>query len=179
MSARAPDPYLFLPAVPSFELHSDDFVDGQPMPAPCTSRMFGVDGGEDRSPQLRWSGAPAGTKSYAVTVFDPDAPTVSGFWHWLAFNIPVDVTELAAGAGDPDGVGMPAGSVQLLNDAGVFGYLGAAPPPGHGPHRYITTVHALPVEHLEVSADAQAALLMFNLFGNTLARATVTPTFER
>lgn len=177
--SRPPDPFQYLPPVPSFTLESDDIADGQPLADPHASRFFQVDGGEDRSPHLRWSGFPEATRSFVVTTFDPDAPTMSGFWHWLVFNIPATVTELASGAGDPEGKHLPSGSVQLLNDAGVFGYLGAAPPPGHGPHRYVTTVHALPVEHLEISADAQAAFLMFNLFGQTLARASLTPTFER
>lgn len=179
MTERTADPFSFLPPLPSFTLESDDIADGVRLPDPQASRFFEVDGGEDRSPHLRWSGFPDETKSFVVTMFDPDAPTLSGFWHWIAFNLPVATTELEAGAGDTTGSGLPSGALQLANDAGTFGYLGAAPPPGHGPHRYFVTIHALPVEHLEISADAQAAFLMFNLFGNTLARATIVPTFER
>ena len=174
-----PDPYSFLPQVASFEVTSSDVSDGETMPARNASAVFGVDGGEDVSPQLSWSGFPAETKSFAVTMYDPDAPTGSGFWHWAVFNIPATVTELAAGSGASDGSGLPRGAVQLRNDAGVAGYVGAGPPPGHGQHRYFVVVHAVDVEHLDVIADVSPAVLGFNLFSHTLARATVTPTFER
>ena len=177
--ATAPDPYTFLPEVPSFTVTSEDFVDGKRLADPHASGAFGVPGGEDRSPQLRWSGFPEGTRSFAVTVYDPDAPTASGFWHWAVFNIPASVTELPSGAGDAAGSGLPAGAVQLRNDGGGVGYIGAAPPAGHGPHRYFTVVHAVDVETLDVPAEASPAFLGFNLFSHTLARATVTPTFEQ
>ena len=174
-----PDPYQFLPAVPSFDLTSTDVSDGAPMPAPNASAVFGVEGGEDVSPQLSWAGFPPGTRSFAVTVYDPDAPTASGFWHWAVFNIPATVTEFASGAGSSDGAGLPDRAVQLRNDAGIVGYVGAGPPPGHGPHRYFIVVHAVDDEHLDVTDDATPAVLGFNLFGHTLGRATITPTFER
>jgi Raf kinase inhibitor-like YbhB/YbcL family protein len=174
-----PDPYSFLPEVPEFDVTSDDVVDGEPMPVVHASGLFGVEGGEDISPQLSWSGFPDDTASFAVTVFDPDAPTVSGFWHWVVFNIPADVTELPTGAGDEAGSGLPAGAVQLRNDGGTTGYVGAGPPPGHGPHRYIIVVHALNVEQLDVPEDASPAVLTFNLWQTTIARATITPTFEQ
>ena len=177
--ALPPDPYQFLPEVPSFEVFSGDVADGTTMPAQHASAVFGVDGGEDVSPQLTWSGFPPETKSFAVTVYDPDAPTASGFWHWALFNLPVSVTELVSGAGASDRGELPDGAVQLRNDAGIAGYVGAGPPPGHGPHRYFIVVHAVDVETLDVSADATPAVLGFNLFGHTLARATITPTFER
>ena len=116
-------------------------------------------GGQDESPQLSWSGAPAGTKGYAVTVFDPDAPTASGFWHWAVLNIPADVTSLPAGAGSRDGAALPAGALQLKNDAGFAGYLGAAPPTGHGPHRYLIMVHAVDVDKLDVGEHGSPASL--------------------
>jgi hypothetical protein len=177
--ATPPDPYTFLPDVPSFTVTSTDVEDGATMPAPHTSDVFGVPGGEDRSPQLSWSGFPEGTRSFAVTVYDPDAPTASGFWHWAVFDIPASVTELPAGAGARGGAELPAGAVQLRNDGGFAGYIGAAPPAGHGPHRYLVVVHAVDVEHLEVPADASPAFLGFNLFSHTLARATITPVFEQ
>ncbi|MDT7708877.1 MAG: hypothetical protein QOG20_4484 [Pseudonocardiales bacterium] len=177
--ATAPDPYSFLPDVPAFDVTSDDISDGERLADPHASGAFGVPGGEDRSPHLAWSGFPEGTKSFAVTVYDPDAPTASGFWHWAVFNIPASVTELPAGAGDEKGSGLPEGAVQLRNDGGGVGYIGAAPPEGHGPHRYFTVVHALDVDALEVPAEAFPAFLGFNMFGHTLARATVTPTFEQ
>lgn len=177
--ATPPDPYTFLPEVPSFSVTSTDVADGATVPAPQTSAVFGVPGGEDRSPQLSWSGFPEGTRSFAVTVLDPDAPTGSGFWHWAVFDVPASVTELAAGAGAQDGSGLPAGAVQLRNDGGTAGYLGAAPPAGHGPHRYLTVVHAVDVADLEVPGDASPAFLGFTLFSHTLARATITPVFEQ
>lgn len=179
MANTPPDPYTFLPEVPSFALTSTDIADGERLAAPHTSGAFGVPGGEDRSPQLSWSGFPEGTESFAVTVFDPDAPTASGFWHWAVFGIPASVTTLPADAGAQGGAQLPAGAVQLRNDGGFAGYIGAAPPPGHGPHRYFTVVHALDVESLEVPADASPAFLGFNLFGHTLGRATITPVFEQ
>lgn len=177
--ATPPDPYRFLPEVPAFTVTSADVEDGKSIPAPHTSAVFGVPGGEDRSPQLSWSGFPEGTKSFAVTVYDPDAPTASGFWHWAVCNIPASVTELPAGAGAQGGAGLPAGALQLRNDGGFAGYIGAAPPAGHGPHRYVVVVHAVDVERLEVPEDASPAFLGFTLFTHTLGRATITPVFEQ
>ena len=136
------NPYEELPEVPSFTLTSSDIVDGQALALPQVSGMLGSGGG-DISPQLSWSDFPAQTKSFAVTVYDPDAPTASGFWHWAVANIPVVTTSLPSGAGDQYGAGLPAGALQLRNDAGMTGYVGAAPPSGHGPHHYYVVVHAL------------------------------------
>lgn len=143
------------------------------------SGIFGVPGGADISPQLSWSGAPDETKSYAVTVYDPDAPTGSGFWHWAVANIPATVTELPEGAGDEGGAGLPTGAVQYRNDAGLARFLGAAPPAGHGQHRYFIVVYAVDVEDLGVPPDASNAFVGFNLFGHTLARATMVVTAEQ
>ena len=173
-----PSPYDFLPAVPSFEVTSTDVPGGGTLAMPHVSGVMGA-GGEDRSPQLSWSGFPAETRGFAVTVFDPDAPTVSGFWHWVVTAIPASVTSLPSGAGSQDGAELPAGALQLRNDAGFAGYVGAAPPAGHGPHRYFTVVHALDVEDMGVPADASPAFHGFNLFGHTLARATLVVTYEQ
>lgn len=175
----SPDPYTFLPEVPTFHVTSTDIVDGKTLDVPQASGAFGVPGGADRSPQLSWSGFPVETKSFVVTVYDPDAPTASGFWHWAVLDIPASVTSLEANAGTQDGAGLPAGAVQLKNDAGFAGYVGAAPPAGHGPHRYFTVVHAVDVESLGLPAEATPAFLGFNLFSHTLARATITPTFQQ
>src|SRR6201997_1194894 len=166
------DPFARLPVVPSFTVTSTDVTDGQALPAAQMSGIFEVPGGKDLSPQLSWSGAPAETRSYTVTMYDPDAPTGSGFWHWAVANIPASVTELPTGAGDPDGGKLPAGAVMLPGDAGANRYIGAAPPSGHGPHRYIFAVHALDVERLDVDESSRPALMGFFMFGHTLARAT-------
>lgn len=173
-----PNPYDFLPPVPSFSVTSTDLTDGATMPQPHVSGVMGA-GGEDRSPQLSWSGFPAETRGFAVTVYDPDAPTASGFWHWVVTRIPATVTELPSGAGDKDGSGLPEGALQLRNDGGFPGYVGAAPPAGHGPHRYFVVVHALDTDDMGVPADATPAFHGFNLFSHTLARATLVATFEQ
>lgn len=173
-----PSPYDFLPQVPSFDVTSTDCSDGAPLAMPHVSGKMGA-GGEDRSPQLSWSGFPEGTKSFAVTVYDPDAPTASGFWHWAVANIPASVTELPGGAGVEGGAELPAGAVQLRNDAGFQGYVGAAPPSGHGPHRYFVVVHAVDVEQLDVTPETTPAVLGFNLFSHTLGRASLVATYEQ
>ena len=171
------NPYDALPTLPGFTLTSADVADGKELSKPQLSGIFGA-GGEDASPQLSWSGFPAETRSFAVTMYDPDAPTASGFWHWAVANIPASVTELATGAGDDKGAGLPAGAVQLRNDAGLNRFLGAAPPKGHGKHRYFIAVHAVGAERLDVAADSPPALLGFNLFMTAIARAIIVPWYE-
>ena len=171
-------PYQGLPDAPAFAVSSSDITEGGTLPTPQVSGIFGA-GGEDRSPQLAWSGFPEGTKSFAITCYDPDAPTLSGFWHWAVFNIPASVSELPAGAGSPGASSMPGTAVTLRNDAGLAQFLGAAPPAGHGPHRYQFVVHALGTEHLDVDPSATPAFLMFNLMGQTLARGSITAVYEQ
>jgi Raf kinase inhibitor-like YbhB/YbcL family protein len=175
---QPPNPYEFLPQLPSFSVASTDIAEGRTLPAPHRSGAMGA-GGEDVSPQLSWSGFPDGTESFAVTCYDPDAPTGSGFWHWAVCDIPATVSELPTGAGGADGSGLPEGALRLRNDAGIAGYLGAAPPPGHGPHRYYFVVHAVDVPRLGIGADATPAFLGFNLFSHALARGMITAVFER
>jgi len=172
------DPFAGLPPAATFTVTSTTVNDGDTFPAAQMSGAFGVPGGEDRSPQLSWSGAPEGTQSYAVTVYDPDAPTQSGFWHWAVANIPADVTSLPEGAGDDDGSGLPEGAFQLRNDGGAARFIGAAPPAGHGPHRYYITVHALDVPDLGVPADASNAFLNFTIASHILGRAVLVAKAE-
>jgi Raf kinase inhibitor-like YbhB/YbcL family protein len=174
MSDRDYDPYARLDPVPSFSLTSDDVIDGQPLKA----AQYGADaGGSDVSPQLSWSGAPEGTKSYAVTVYDPDAPTGSGFWHWAVANIPADVTSLTAGAGS-EGGSLPEGATPVLNEMRLPHFIGATPPQGTGVHRYYVVVHAVDTEHLDLDPQSTPAVLGFNLHFHTLARAILVGTGE-
>jgi len=169
-----PNPYDFLPPAPTFEVKSSDIEDGGKMPLPQLSKAFGVDGGEDESPALEWSGFPDDTKSFVVTCYDPDAPTVSGFWHWIVYDIPVSVTSL------PTGGALPEGAKTLKNDAGFPGYVGCAPPPGHGDHRYIFCVSALGVENLPIDENTSPAVCGFNMFGaGVKGRAFLTGIFGR
>jgi Raf kinase inhibitor-like YbhB/YbcL family protein len=171
VSSRPPIPYDFLPQVPALTVESDDIRDGETLAKTYVFNDWGSDG-RNVSPHLRWSGAPEGTLSYAVTCFDPDAPTGSGFWHWLLFDIPADVTELPAGAGVDGDLG-----VHGRNDYGINAYGGAAPPPGF-PHRYIFAVHALDVEKLGVDRDTPPAVIGFNITAHTLARGYIAPVYE-
>ncbi len=138
---------------------------------------FGCAGG-NLSPELSWAGAPDGTKSFALTCFDPDAPTGSGFWHWVVVNIPPDVTSLEAGAGNPGG-NLPAGALQVRTDFGAPGYGGPCPPEGDHPHRYLFTLHAVGLDALPVTADTAAAVVGFHLNFNTLDKASLMGLYKR
>ena len=135
--------------------------------------------GKNISPRLAWEGVPAGTKSFAVTVYDPDAPTGSGWWHWLIFNIPAAVHNLKAGAGDPAAKLAPPGSVQSRTDYGKPGFGGACPPKGDRAHRYIFTVYALGVARLDLKPDAPPAMVGFFLNHNALAKASLIAYYGR
>ena len=168
--------FQHLPEVPSFDLRSDTISPWQALSLPQMSGKYGVTGGQDISPQLSWDGAPPSTKSFAVTVFDPDAATLSGFWHWAVANIPATVRSLPTGAGDPRGTGLPPGSIQLRGDTGDAHFIGAAPAVGSGVHRYVITVHALNVDRIELPDGASPGYLGFNMAANTVGRATLVAT---
>lgn len=135
--------------------------------------------GQNLSPALQWTAGPADTKSYALTVYDPDAPTGSGWWHWVVYNIPAGTTELQAGAGDVSGQKLPAGALQGRTDFGTQAFGGACPPEGDKPHHYIFTVYALKIEKIEVPADSTAAMIGFMINANAVGKASFTATFGR
>jgi Raf kinase inhibitor-like YbhB/YbcL family protein len=167
----SPNPYDLLPARPSFTVTSDDVTDGQPLAAAQVASEGNT------SPQLSWSGAPEGTRSYVVTCFDPDAPTPSGFWHWALVDLPADVTSLDTGAGsgsDP----LPGSAFMLRNDGGEAAFMGAAPPPNDQPHRYFFVVHAVSEDTLGIDADASNAVMSFHLAFKTLGRAILHGTYQ-
>jgi Raf kinase inhibitor-like YbhB/YbcL family protein len=169
----APDPYELLPKVPSFAVESADVRPGQPI---AEAHVYG---GGNRSPQLSWRGAPAGTKSFVVTCFDPDAPTPSGFWHWVVVDLPGSVSSLPAAAGSKGGPGLPSGAFHCRNDYGSADYGGPAPPKGDRPHRYYFAVHALDVERLGVDPSTSPAAVSFTVLGHTLGRGLLMGTYQQ
>lgn len=170
----SPDPYEYLPPRPTFTLTSMDLVAGERMPM---LHVHGSAGGENVSPHLAWSGFPAETRGFALTCFDPDAPTACGFWHWVAVDLPVGVTELHRGRGAGDAE-LPGG-FHVVNDFMERGYGGAAPPAGDHDHRYMFVVHALDTDELGPGRDARPVHVGFHLAFHTLARASLTVTWSR
>jgi Raf kinase inhibitor-like YbhB/YbcL family protein len=162
-------------------LVSNDFKEGQALKTDhilSADYGFGCAGG-NKSPHLGWSGVPEGTKSFAVSCFDPDAPTGSGFWHWVVVNIPANITELRTDSGNTKSGLLPKGALQTRTDFGAPGYGGPCPPEGHGPHRYVFTLFAVKLEALPVTVDTSAAVIGFHLHFNTLAKASLTGVFQR
>ncbi len=166
------------PIAQAFELSSQDIQAGQPMPKAQEYKGFGCDG-SNLSPHLAWRNPPAGTKSFAITAYDPDAPTGSGWWHWVSYNIPANVSELPTGAGDPATKLAPSGMVQHRTDFGAAGFGGACPPKGDKPHRYQFRIFALDVEKLEIPPEGSAALVGFMLNGHTLGVAVLEALYQR
>jgi Raf kinase inhibitor-like YbhB/YbcL family protein len=163
-------------AASALTLTSPEIKPGGTIADEQVANVFGCTG-KNISPALNWSGAPAGTKSFAISVYDPDAPTGSGFWHWVVFNIPAATTSLPKGAGDPKGGAMPAGVVQSRTDFGTPGYGGPCPPKGDKPHHYHFTIFAVDVDKLDADENTTAAVVGFNLHFHTLAKATLTGVF--
>ena len=175
MPDRAPLPYDFLPTVPSFTVTSTDVTDSAQMSDNQVYNSFGMSG-KNISPQLSWSGFPGGTASFAVTCYDPDAPTGSGFWHWLVIDLPASANSLEAGAGSSDAT-LPAGAFHVRNDYGSLDFGGAAPPAGDPAHRYVFAVHALDVPKLGIDSSVTPAVAGFNLRFHTIARGLLVPVF--
>jgi Raf kinase inhibitor-like YbhB/YbcL family protein len=161
-----------------FTLMSPDLKPDAPMPKSFEFNGFGCSG-DNQSPVLRWSGAPQGTKSFAVTAYDPDAPTGSGWWHWCVVNIPATVTELPRDAGAEGDAKLPKGASHVRIDYGVKAWGGPCPPPGDKPHHYVFTVYALKTDKLELPPDATAALAGFMINGNALGKASFTALYGR
>ena len=161
----------------TFELQSSVIAPNSTLANDQVYNGFGCSG-KNISPPLRWSGAPSATKSFALTMYDPDAPTGSGWWHWVVYNIPASITELPQGAGDAGGK-MPAGALQGRTDFGTSGYGGPCPPAGHKPHHYVFTLYALKTDKLDVPADSSAAMVGFAIGANTLASARITALYGR
>lgn len=166
----APNPYDLLPAVPSFTVTSTDVTDGRPLQDDQVAAL-----GNDVSPQLSWSDVPEGTRSFVVTCYDPDAPTPSGYWHWVLVDLPAEVTSLDTGAASAD---LPGNAFHVRNDGGDAGFGGAAPPEGDHVHRYYFVVHAVSEESLGVTADASPAVVSFHLAFKTLGRAIIHGTYQ-
>jgi Raf kinase inhibitor-like YbhB/YbcL family protein len=162
----------------SFKFFSPEIKANSMMPKSYEFNGFGC-AGENKSPALKWSGAPKDTKSFAVTMYDPDAPTGSGWWHWVVINIPASVNELESNAGAVNSTTLPTGAVQGRSDYGVAAWGGTCPPQGDKPHRYIFTVYALKTDKIDVPADATAALIGYMIHGNMLNKATFTAKYGR
>jgi hypothetical protein len=160
----------------ALELRSPDVAEGSTLSAAQVFSGFGCSG-QNLSPALTWSGAPAGTQSFALTVYDPDAPTGSGWWHWLVIDIPATAKGLEKGIGK--GAALPAGARQGRNDFGTGDFGGACPPAGDKPHRYYFTLYALKVPKLDVPADATAAYIGFMIHANKLDSATIRAHYGR
>jgi len=163
----------------AFELTSPDIDPGEPIAHRHVFNGFGCKG-ENVSPALAWSAPPDGTKSFALLVHDPDAPTGgAGWWHWVVYNVPARAPGLPRGAGAAEGAGLPAGAVQHRTDFGAPGWGGPCPPVGDPPHRYVFTLHALKVDKLDIPEGATASLVGFMVNANSIGKASLTARYGR
>ncbi|CAH9061793.1 hypothetical protein PSECIP111951_02562 [Pseudoalteromonas holothuriae] len=165
-------------SVHAFELSSHDIKDGQFMSKQQEFKGFGCDG-DNLSPHLRWQDAPKQTKSFAITAYDPDAPTGSGWWHWQVVDIPSTVESLGSGVGTAKNTGLPEGAKQIKNDYGNASFGGACPPKGHGVHRYQFTIHALGVAKLPLPDAPSSALVGYMINANSLASKTIEALYKK
>lgn len=165
-------------ATSEFRLSSPDIQAGGSLSLTQVFKGFGCEG-TNQSPALNWHNAPKGTQSFALTLYDPDAPTGSGWWHWVVYNLPADSRGLVAGAGAEDGRQLPPGTIQGRTDFGSPGFGGACPPVGDKPHRYVFRLHALKVPRLELPKDATAALIGYMIHQNSLAQTSFTAYYQR
>ncbi|WP_167202207.1 YbhB/YbcL family Raf kinase inhibitor-like protein [Actinomyces respiraculi] len=168
---RSPFPYDLLPQVPAFTLASDDIAEGERMEDQFTAVHDNV------SPELHWSGAPQGTRSFVVSCFDPDAPSPSGFWHWTILDLDASVTALPRGAGESDLL-LEGAATHVRNDGGTHAWYGPYPPDGDGEHRYVFAVHALDVDTLGLDDEASAAAVACQVSFHSLGRALLTATYS-
>ncbi|WP_068264943.1 YbhB/YbcL family Raf kinase inhibitor-like protein [Janibacter limosus] len=173
----APAPYDLLPETASFEVTSESFAEGETLSDAQVFDDWGFTG-DNRSPQLTWRGAPEGTKSFAISCFDPDAPTPAGFWHWTVVGIPAGTTSLPEGAGAEGGAHLPQGAFMTVTDYGSKAFGGAAPPQGDIAHRYVFAVHALDTADLGIADSVSCTVAAFNYLQHTIGRAVITGTYR-
>ncbi|ABZ76231.1 PEBP family protein [Shewanella halifaxensis HAW-EB4] len=170
---------LFAFSSQAIELNSTNVTEGKTLKNAQLFNQWGCTG-ENISPELSWNDVPAGTKSFAVTMYDPDAPTGSGWWHWMVVNLPASTQSLPANSGLKGGANLPKGASMVSNDFGFKGFGGGCPPEGAAPHNYQITVYALDVAHLELPENGTAALAGYNIYQHLLGKAVLTaPTNAR
>lgn len=168
----------FIAQAQTFTLASNDIASGETLKNAQVANIFGCTG-DNQSPELHWENAPKNTKSFAITAYDPDAPTGSGFWHWMVINLPANTYSLPSGAGDVDKPILPTEAKQMRSDYGFHGFGGACPPKGAKPHRYEFTVYALSTDHIDLPKDATTAVAGFMIHANTIKKAQFTAYFGR
>ena len=172
------DPFINMKAVPTFTVTSTEVTNHHFRSTKPLSKIFKMPGGQDQSPELSWSGAPLATKSYVVSMYDPDTPTMSGYWHWLVINLPNTCQHLASDSGNMLLAKLPSGAKHCLNDFGKHGYIGAAPPKGHGNHRYYLTIFALDIPTVSAASTATPGAVNVTFMNNIIGRASLIVNVE-